>query len=261
MIVTTLILGLQAGAVGGAVTAQAAEVAAPDSVSERPLHSFPVGERLHFAVKLGMLRVGSGRATVAGIDSVRGVESYHFVFTLEGGIPGYRVKDRFDSWTGTEDMRSRRFMKNIHEGNYRRSDVFEIFPDSGHFLSNGTNPQPTPADALDDTAFFYFVRAFPFEVGQTYVFPRYYRDEFNPLTITVLKRETQKLPDGTEVECLVLRPVIGDHRLAAGRTEATLWITDDPRRLLVKMRAKLKFGTLTLKLEKVEYLETPTQDL
>ncbi len=261
MIGLTLVAALQATALAGSPAAQGSPIPADDPPARAGSAAFEVGERLHFAVKLGILRVGSSTATVVGIEPIRGVDSYHFVFTLRGGIPGYRVRDRFDSWTGTEDMRTRRFQKDIHEGSYRRKDVFEIFPDSGHFLSNGADPRPTPPNPLDDTAFFYFVRTFPFEVGQTYEFSRYYREEFNPMTITVLKREKMKLPDGTEVDCLVIRPVIGSHRLAAGRTEATLWLTDDPRRLLVKMRAKLKFGTLTLKLEKIEHLTDPTQGL
>ena len=251
MIGLVLVAALQATTIANGSVVQAST--AP---TEAPL-AFEVGERLRFAVKFGMLRVGTATATVAGIEAVRGVDSYHFVFELKGGIPGYRVEDRFDSWTGIADMRTRRFQKEVNEGAYHRSDVFEIFPDSGHFLSNGANPLPTPADPLDDTAFFYFVRTFPFEVGETYEFHRYFRDEYNPLTITVLKREKMKLPDGSEVECLVIRPIIGEHRLAAGRTEATLWLTDDPRRLLVKMRAKLKFGTLTLNLEEIEYLADP----
>ena len=258
MIGLMLVASLQATALAGAPVPQAAATETPVPAGEG---TFEVGERLQFAVKMGILRVGTGTATVAGIEPIRGVDSYHFVFTLEGGIPGFRVRDRFDSWTGAEDMTTRRFRKDIHEGGYKRVDVFEIFPDSGHFLSNGANPQPTPPEPLDDTGFFYFVRTFPFEVGETYEFPRYYRTEFNPLTITVLKREEMELPDGTKVTCLVLRPVIGHHRLAAGRTEATLWITDDPRRLLVKMRAKLKYGTLTLNLEEIEHLDDPSQGL
>jgi len=221
---------------------------------------FAVGEHLRYSVKMGMLRVGTGTMSIVGTDSLRGVASYHFVFTLEGGIPGYRINDRFESWTGREDMVSRRFYKDIREGGSRHSATFEIFPDSGHYLKNGAEPRPTPPDPLDDASFFYFIRTVPLEVGKTYSFDRYYDAAMNPMTIRVEKRENIKLPDGTKVPTLVLHPVMGEHGMLARRAKAKVWLTDDERRLPVRIRSKLPFGTLTLKLESASTLPDADAD-
>jgi len=236
-----LLAGLQTVA-----TAPTPQAAPPPHV-DRP---FRVGEQLNYAVKMGILRLGSGQMEVAAVDTLRGVESYHFVFTLEGGIPGYRIDDRLESWTGTEDMISRRFYKEIKEGGRERFQTFEIFPDSGHYRLVGSDQvEATPARPLDDTAFFYFVRTTPLEVGKTYRFNRYYRDDRNPLTIQVKKRETMELPDGSKVPCLVVHPEIDEEGLIGRRAKAEVWLTDDARRIPVQIRSKLPFGTITLRLE------------
>lgn len=254
-----LTLLLQGASVASAQTAPApASALAP--ADHRPA-AFVVGEHLRYAVKIGMLRVGTATMSVVGLDTVRGVESYHFVFTIDGGVLGYRVHDRVEAWTGRDDLITRRFYKKIEEGSFRAEELLEIFPDSGYYIVNGGERRPTPPEPLDETSFFYFMRSVPLEVGQTYVYHRYYKAENNPLTITVTKREGIKLPDGTKVQSLKLEPVMGQHDLLARRVRAQVWLTDDQRRLPARIRLKTPYGTLTLKLEAIEHVEpdAPTE--
>ena len=111
--------------------------------------------------------------------------------------------------------------------------------------------EPTPPDPLDDAAFFYFVRITPLEVGKKYVYPRYFRKDKNPVTIDVVKREKMDLPDGSEVNCLVLQPVIDTPGMFSKRSDTRIWLTDDHRRLPVQIRTKFPFGTITLRLKEM----------
>jgi hypothetical protein len=95
----------------------------------------------------------------------------------------------------------------------------------------------------------------PLEVGKTYKYQRYFKKELNPVTISVVKREKLEMPDGKDATCVILNPVVGEDGLFAPRSKAMLWITDDTRRVPVQIRAKLPFGTVTLRLESL----TPEQ--
>ena len=117
---------------------------------------------------------------------------------------------------------------------------------------------PTPAQPLDDAAFFYFVRMTPLEVGKKYTYNRYFRKENNPVTIEVLKREKMELPDGSKVQCLVLHPTIDTKGLFSKRSETLIWLTDDARRLPVQIRSKFPFGTITLRLKDMVLPSTTT---
>jgi Protein of unknown function (DUF3108) len=224
---------------------QAAAPAAPPVT-----YPFAVGEKLSYSAKLGMLTLGSGSLEVAGIDTVRGVESFRLRFRLRGKTMFYSLDDVLESWVGTTDLNSRRFVQDFDENGRITKREYEIYPDSGFFReAGGEKISATPADPLDDAAFFYFVRVTPLEVGRKYSYDRYFRKDKNPVTIEVLKREKMELPDGTEVPCLVLHPTVDTKGLFSKRSDTRIWLTDDSRRLPVQIRTKFPFGTITLRLK------------
>jgi hypothetical protein len=215
-------------------------------------YPFAVGEKLSYSAKLGMLKLGSGTLEVAEIDTVRGVESFRLRFRLRGKTMFYSLDDVLESWIGTSDLNSRRFIQDFVENEKTTKRHFEIFPDSGYYRERGKDAQhETPNDPLDDAAFFYFVRVTPLEVGEKYSYDRYFRKDKNPVTIEVLKREKMELPDGSKVQCLVLHPTIDTKGMFSKRSETRIWLTDDARRLPVQIRTKFPFGTITLRLEDV----------
>jgi len=223
--------------------------AAPADTSAFPI---AVGEKLTYTAKLGMISLGSGTLEVAGKDSIRGHETFRFRFRLQGKTVFYSLDDLLESWVGVGDFTSRRFVQDFVENNKPKHRTYEIYPDSGFFRELGKDKtEPTPPDPLDDAAFFYFVRITPLEVGKKYVYQRYFKKDKNPVTIDVVKREKMDLPDGSEVNCLVLRPVIDTPGMFSQRSDTRIWLTDDARRLPVQIRTKFPFGTITLRLKEM----------
>jgi Protein of unknown function (DUF3108) len=217
-----------------------------------PTYPWGVGEKLTYSAKLGMISLGSGTLEVAGIDTVRGTEVFKFRFRLQGKTIVYSLDDVLESFVGTQDMISRRFLQDFVENGKPSKRHYEIFPDSGYFREEGKpGTQPAPADALDDAAFFYFVRVTELQVGKKYTFGRYFRKEKNPVTIEVIKREKMELPDGRDVDCLVLHPVIDTKGMFSKRSDTRIWLTDDARRLPVQIRSKFPFGTITLRMREM----------
>jgi hypothetical protein len=226
---------------------QASAPVAPSSSRDYP---FEVGETLTYSAKLGMLTLGSGSLQVAGIDSVRGVETFRFRFRLQGKTVFYSLDDVLESYVATDGFESHRFVQDFVENNKPRHRTFEIFPDSGFYRESGKDTTfSSPENPLDDGAFFYFIRITPLEVGKKYTFDRYFKKEKNPVVIEVVKREKMELPDGSKVQCLVLHPVIDTKGLFSKRSDTRVWLTDDERRLPVQIRTKFPFGTITLRLK------------
>ncbi|HTS87684.1 MAG TPA: DUF3108 domain-containing protein [Gemmatimonadales bacterium] len=219
-----------------------------------PDYPFHVGERFQYAAKLGILRLGTAWMSVNGIDTVRGAPSFIFEFGLEASAPFYKATNVMQSWTGIDDLISRRFRQDLVENGKKRPRYYEIYPDSQSYvqLQRPGTSKPSVGDPLDDAAFFYFIRTIPIDVGKTYTYNRYFKRELNPVTIKVVKRESMEMPDGKDVNCLVLNPVVGEEGVFAPRADAMLWLTDDARRIPVQIRSKLPFGTVTLRLEKIE---------
>ena len=247
---TSLIaIGLVAMSMASTTQAQTATSATTTPVS-RP---FVPGERLSYDVYFGAIKVGTGSMEVRAIDTVRGRPAYHTAFSLNGGIPFYKVDDVFESWFATDDLASLRFNQDQNEGTKERQHRYEIYPERRTYddLSDQEPEQPSVADPLDDGSFVYFVRTVPLEVGRTYEFQRYFKPDRNPVTIRVERRERVKVPAGT-FAAIVIQPVIKTKGVFSESGHAELWISDDDRRVILQMKSQLSFGSLDLYLTNIQ---------
>jgi hypothetical protein len=229
---------------GGSMTQQPAY---PES-AVRAAVPFEAGERLTYEIRYGPFKVGSGHMEVLGTEDVRGREAWRTRFTVKGGVPGFRVNDRLESWFDTRTLESLRFIQDLEEGKRDRERKFEIFPERGTFREGDEAEAPSVEDPLDDAAFLYFVRTMPLEVGKTYELNRYFRPDRNPVRLKVLRRETVEVPAG-KFETIVVEPVIKSKGIFSEKGHAELWLTDDSRRLMVQMKTHMSIGSLTLQLK------------
>jgi hypothetical protein len=215
------------------------------ALESRKIVPFDTGERLTFDVRFGGVKVGTGHMEVMGTQDVRGREAWHTRFTVKGGIPFYRVNDRMESWIDTRTFASLRFVQNLEEGRRDTERSFEIYPERATYTENGAPQAPSVDNPLDDAAFMYFVRTIPLEVGKTYDFNRYFRPDRNPVQIRVLRKESITVPAG-RFQTIVIQPIIKSKGIFSEKGHAEMWLTDDPRRLLVQMKTDLSIGSLSL---------------
>lgn len=229
------------------LAAQDSSVAMPVApvTQARAVVPFGFGERADYGVKYGPFSVGRASTEVFRLDTLRGREAWHILFHVRGGIPGFRVDDRMESWMDTETLSSLRFRQDMNEGSHERERVFEIYPDRGVYTEDQKDPQPTVTFPLDDGSFLFFIRSIPLEVGREYSFGRYFRPDRNPVRIMVLRRETIDVPAG-RFETIVIRPIIKARGVFSEGGRAEVWLTDDSRRLMVQLKTQMKLGSLSL---------------
>jgi hypothetical protein len=206
---------------------------------------FQVGERLTYDVKFGPVKVGSGSMEVMGLEDVRGRSTWHTQFTVKGGTFFYKVNDVMKSWIDTETFSSLRYIQDFEEGGRDRERTYDIYPERGVYVENGKEERPTVSQPLDDGSFLYFVRTIPLEVGQTYVFDRYFKPDRNPVKIRVLRKERISVPAGT-FDAIVVQPIIRAKGIFSENGRAEVWLADDPSRIMLQMKSQLSFGSLNL---------------
>ena len=229
------------------LAAQDSSVAQPGAPVVRPRAAVPFGfgERADYGVKYGPFSVGRASTEVFRLDTLRGREAWHILFHVRGGVPGFRVDDRMESWMDTETLASLRFRQDMNEGSHERERIFEIYPDRGVYTEDQKEPQPTVTFPLDDGSFLFFIRSIPLEVGKEYSFDRYFRPDRNPVRIVVLRKETINVPAG-KFETIVIRPIIKARGVFSEGGRAEVWLTDDSRRLMVQLKTHMKLGSLSL---------------
>ena len=247
------LVALAAAGLAAASAQTAAQPAAPDTspvalasndsaAAQREAISrpFAVGEQLDYMVAVGGAKVGTGKMELLGIEDVRGEDTYHARFAVEGGFLMFKVNDVLESWFDTETLSSRRFIQNIHEVSYKKNRYYDIYPERGVLHQKGYDEMPTVEKPLDDASFLYFVRTVPLEVGKTYTFNRYFRPDRNPVVVKVLRKEKIEVPAGT-FNTVVIQPIIKSQGIFAEGGEAQMWLTDDDRHMMVQFKAKVPY--------------------
>ena len=224
-------------------------LAAPSRAQEvgRGRMSVPwgVGERLEYDVRFGKLKVGSSSMEVADIQDVRGSETWHTIFEVQGGTFFYRVNDTYESWFDTHTGSSLRFRKDQNEGNRDVEQIYNMFPENGTFRLDGDTAMASVKDPLDDGSFLYFIRTIPLVVGESYSFERYFKPDRNPVTIKVLRKERISVPAG-EFDAIVVQPVIKARGIFSENGHAEVWLSDDKNRIMLQMKSGLSFGSINL---------------
>ncbi len=203
---------------------------------------FAVGETLQYEATLGMFPIGTASVTVSRMARERGVESFVFSASGQGGPPGLRARYDMTSWVATVPFNSLRFERRLAQGNSVDEEHFQIIPDSNRYRVEG-KPQDwaAPSDPLDELAFLYYLRTMPMKVGSSYQISRYFKTAYNPILVRVLARETAQLPGGKVVPVLVVEA--SSHGTTVGAR-----FTDDARRLPVQLDLPLPYGSVTLSL-------------
>ena len=212
---------------------------------------FSVGEELTYKATFGGIPAGTARMRVTGIEMVRGRPAYHVVFSIDGGVPLFRVRDRYESWIDVATLSSLRHRQQISEGRYKRTTVYEIYPENAQYRKQGDSLRTSVSNPLDDGSFIYAVRAAGVRVGETRRDDRYFRPDRNPVVLTGLRQETVTVDAGT-FAATVVRPTIKTKGLFSENGDAQVWFSDDARRYPVLVKTKFSRFSLTLTLESVK---------
>jgi Protein of unknown function (DUF3108) len=204
-------------------------------------YAFEVGETLNYEAKLGYFPIGQATISVARLARERGIQSFVFTMTGQGGPPGLRVRYDLTSWVDTQRFNSLRFHRRLEQAGKLEEHEYTILPDSGRYRQAGVpRDWVAPSQPLDELAFLYFLRTVSLKPGRSYTFSRYFRNGYNPVQVEVTGKESVTLPDGA-VRCLALR-------VTARGMVMRLWLTDDRLRLPAQMEVPLPYGTVTLQL-------------
>jgi hypothetical protein len=209
---------------------------------------FQVGERLTYDAKINSIRAGSATLSVEGLETVRGVGTFHTIFDIRGRVLFKKFANHYESWFDTTNLVTIRHVQKTDDVDKR----YEFYPAKKIYIKNNDGVEnASVSQPLDEGSFLYYLRSIPMEVGKTYTVDRYYYAQKNPIVITVTRKERIKVPAG-EFDAFVLKPVIKSNGLFSVKSDAEVWLADDRARTLLKLRSKLPLGTLYLELRTIE---------
>ena len=171
----------------------------------------------------------------------------------------YRVEDRIESYFDRHTNCSDRILKHSEEGFHKRETdlVFDATRgksvlDERNLRSGETQHRETdsPACVTDVLSGIFYVGSQRLDPGTVHVFPLTDGGKTVDVTAFVEGREQVKTDAGTFHTVRVA--VFSNSAALKGRGKVWVWYTDDAAHLPVQMRSRLFWGTMTLRLSRVE---------
>lgn len=110
-------------------------------------------------------------------------------------------------------------------------------------------------NTYDPYSSFFYVRTLPLEVGKSVFVSILDMNELWNVEVLVLKKEKLKTIFG-EVNTILIKPLIKSEGIFESKGEIFIWLTDDARRIPVKMKTKVMIGSITATLVGGNFLNT-----
>ena len=216
------------------------------------LRTFGPGEVLTYAIKFGPVRAGTATLSVVGIEWANGARCYRLRSSVKSSkffATFFPVNDLTESWMDVEKMISRRYLRMIEEGSYRKNEAVQIDPgkNRGFYFPKGDTVE-VASGAQDVLSILYYARGLDLEVGQGVIIQSHVDRKNAPVELRVLKREKVTVPAGT-FTCGVVEPLLKTAGLFKQEGRLTLWVSDDNMRMPVIMKSNVKVGSITAVLE------------
>lgn len=171
----------------------------------------------------------------------------------------YTVHDRFESYFDRRTFCSQRINKHTEEGFHKKDTNIRFdYPsrravlDERNLKNNQTKTaqEDIPGCVVDVLSGIYYIGSLPLPVGAVHTFPVNDGGKTMQVRATVEAREQVKTDAGTFNTIRVRTDETSG--VMKKRGSVWIWYTDDANRMPVQMRARAFWGTLNLRLARVE---------
>jgi len=218
-------------------------------IAETP---FKVGESLKYSADFNLIRVGQAELYVIGLEKINELETYHVTFRANTtGLADqiFKIRDQIDIWMDKKDFFTHRLIKDINEGSY--SNKVDVKFDYNKSIALA-NAKEIAIDfmARDSFSMFYYLRTIPLKKNEVMSFSSYEGRRIVHYNLQMTGTEIVSTNFGT-FKCKVIRPYREGKNLFKNQGDMQIWISDDSKRLPVKIQIKMKYGSMTLLLKSV----------
>ena len=224
---------------------------------------FMAGESLTYAADWMNISVGEATMTVDTNATYEGSPAIHLKAEAKSNRAFslfFAIEDAGESWVDPKGLYSLGFISDQQEGSISDYQKWVMDYDRGvatrtRVRKKGRGPAkrsvkdyPLQATHLQDAfSMLYFFRAFDLDVGQTLVSDVFVSRKTWKLEVKIVGRDKCKVPAGT-FDCLKVVPSVTLNGKPQKKGQMTIWVTDDERRIPVKIQSEIPLGKVNAEL-------------
>jgi Protein of unknown function (DUF3108) len=230
--------------------------------------SFQAGEVVTMKVFYNTLGVyvGAGEASFStSLERFNGKTTYHCVGTGKNYSffdSFFKVNDRYESYIDTATMLPVKFVRNVDEGGHKIYNNVTFNQGSGTAVS--TNGVFKVAGCIQDVvSAMYYARNLDYDkykTGDKIPFDMFLDDEVYHLHLRFMGRQTVKTQYG-KFKAIKIKPLLIKGTMFEGGEKMTIWISDDPNHLLLRIESPITVGNIKVDMFGYKNLRYPLSSL
>jgi hypothetical protein len=170
----------------------------------------------------------------------------------------FKVRDVYETYLDTSKIRPVKFIRNIHEGNYKKKQLYTFKHSDSLVFWKDTSYKIFP-NTQDMISALFYARTFnkaSLKQKKSFFVPIFMDEENYLLEILYLYNKKVKTNFG-EINCMVFKPKMQEGRIFQDEEEMKIWISDDRNRLLVKVETQILVGSIKAILVKHQEVKHP----
>jgi len=214
--------------------------------------AFALGERLVYDVGYSFITAGEAVFSIPSVETMHGRECYQVLFTVNSTRTFsffYKVDDRYETMLDKKGIFPWRYTQRIREGKYK-NDFAAEFDQIRNVAITKAGSYPIPPYVHDVVSAMYYVRTLDYSKchpGDKIRLQNFFKDTTYQLAVKFLGYQ-QISVDAGKFNCVLVEPMIMEGGLFKSEGRIVIWMTNDERKIPVKVSTKVVVGSIDAEL-------------
>jgi hypothetical protein len=168
----------------------------------------------------------------------------------------YKVRDVYECYFYEDSALPAKSVRDISEGNYKKYNSIVYNHDKNLLRSELSGIHKVPDNIRDMVSTFFYIRKIDYsklKYGDIIKINTFFDDEVFPFDMRYRGKDKIRTKIG-EFECIKLVPFVEPGRIFKTEDDMTIWISDDPNLVPVRVKFDLLVGSLKIDLISFEGL-------
>jgi hypothetical protein len=240
---------------------QSLPVKSVDSLRDIHQTAFTLGERLVYDVGYSFITAAKAVFSIPEIQTINGRECYQVLFSVNTTPTFsffYKVDDRYETMIDKKGIFPWRYKQRIREGKYS-NDFAAEFDQLNNIAITKNGRYPLPPYVHDVVSAMFYCRTMDFSKsrpGQKEYLQNFTKDKTFQLAVKFLGYQQISVDAGT-FNCVLVEPLIMEGGLFKSEGRIIIWMTNDERKIPVKVSTKVPIGSIDAELREYSGINGP----
>jgi Protein of unknown function (DUF3108) len=230
--------------------------------------AFKAGEKITYTVYYNVIGLYINAGTASFATSQTSFNNEDVFHVVGEGVTNsrydwiFKVRDRYESYFTTAELKPVKFIRQVHEGNYKKYEEVN-FDRLTNIAVTSEKAHKVPSQVQDVISSLYYARNLNYDhykEGDKIPFNMFLDDHVYEMYVRYVGKETIKTKHG-KFNAIKLKPLLIDGNAFKGGEKMTIWVSADDNHIPLRIESPLTVGKIKVDLTQYSAIKYPLTSL